>query len=468
MLIYWIRNDFRFIDNEAMNYLLNYNGEKLCFYSYDESKFKERSAQKWWLYKSLTSFRNNLEDKKNKFNFFINSELNSTKHLLKKYKIHQIVWNKLYLPNEILIEKEIINFLNKNGVSYKIFSSNLLLSPQKTRKKDNTPFQVFTPFWKNAEDVYLREYSYNKSSVKLEKKIQVKKFKELEIILPKKKWYKKFEKYWIVGEYEANKRLNNFKTKNIFNYDKTRDFPEIDGTSKLSPYLSFGEISAKEIFNQYSLIDKKNIGTRKFINEIGWREFAYHLVFHFPQMLKKNLRKNFDNFPWSSNKNHLKKWKEGKTGYPIVDAAMRQMYEIGWMHNRLRMVSGSFLVKHLRINWIEGEKYFKDSLLDYDTANNVSGWQWIAGCGADAAPYFRIFNPMTQGEKFDPNGTFVKKWVPELNALPKKFIHKPWELPNEEAYKINFNLKRDYYEPIVNHVEARQAALNAFEHTKNK
>ena len=468
MLIYWIRNDFRFIDNEALNYLSNYNGKKLCFYSYDESKFKDRSAQKWWLYKSLTNFRSNLEDKKYKFNFFVNSELNSIKSLLKKNKIHQIAWNKVYLPNEIFIEKEIINFLDKNKILYKKFSSNLLSSPQKTRKKDDTPFQVFTPFWKNAEDVYLREYSYSKSNIKLEKNVQVKKYKEFQIILPQKKWYKKFEKYWVVGEYEANKRLNNFKIKNIFNYDKTRDFPEIDGTSKLSPYLSFGEISAKEIFNQYSLIDKKNIGTRKFINEIGWREFAYHLVFHFPQMLKKNLRKNFDNFPWSSNKNHLKKWKEGKTGYPIVDAAMRQMYEIGWMHNRLRMVSGSFLVKHLRINWIEGEKYFKDSLLDYDTANNVSGWQWIAGCGADAAPYFRIFNPMTQGEKFDPNGTFVKKWVPELNALPKKFIHKPWELPNEEAYKINFSLKRDYYEPIVNHVEARQAALNAFEHTKNK
>ena len=468
MLIYWIRNDFRFIDNEALNYFSNYDGKKICCYSYDENKFKERSAQKWWLYKSLTNFRNNLEEKKFKFHFFNDTESNTIKKLLKQNKINQIVWNKIYLPNEISIEEEIIEILNKNKISYKIFSSNLLLDPQKTRKKDNTPFQVFTPFWKNEENLYLKQYNYKNLNTNLPRNKNSKIHKEFEIILPKKNWYKKFEKYWTVGENEACRKLINFKTKNIFDYDKTRDFPDIDGTSKLSPHLSFGEISSREIFEQYQKIKKKNIGTRKFINEIGWREFAYHLVYHFPKMLKKNLRKNFDNFPWSTNKIHLEKWKRGKTGYPLVDAAMRQMYEIGWMHNRLRMVTGSFLVKHLRINWIEGEKYFKDTLLDYDTANNVSGWQWIAGCGADAAPYFRIFNPITQSEKFDPDGKFIKKWIPELKALPKKFIHKPWEIPEDLAAKINFNLKQNYYEPIVNHAEARQAALNAFEHTKKK
>ena len=183
-------------------------------------------------------------------------------------------------------------------------------------------------------------------------------------------------------------------------------------------------------------------------------------------MMDKNLRKNFDNFPWSKNLKNLDKWKKGLTGYPIVDAAMKQLYETGWMHNRLRMVVGSFLVKHLRINWIEGEKYFKDTLLDYDVANNVSGWQWIAGCGADAAPYFRIFNPITQGEKFDTEGEFVKYWIPNLKNLPKKFIHQPWELPENDAKLVNFNLKRDYVEPIVNHKEARTAALQAFEFTK--
>lgn len=465
MLIYWIRNDFRFIDNESLTYFSNYKDKKLCFFSYDEEKFKNRSAQKWWLYKSLTNFRNNLEKKNYNFHFELNDEFNAIKKIIKKFKVNKLIWNKVYLPDEIEIENNIIRILNKNNIEYKIYSSNLLLNPSETRKKDGTPFQVFTPFWRNEEELYLKKYNYKNNKIKLIK-IGNKNYKEFEKILPKKKWYKKFEKYWQTGEFEANNKINKFINNEIFNYEKNRDYPGIEGTSKLSPHLAFGEISSREIFHKYYLIDKKNVNTRKFINEIGWREFAYHLINHFPEMIKKNLRKNFDKFPWSKNKEHLKKWKEGKTGYPIIDAAMRQLYETGWMHNRLRMVTGSFLVKHLRINWIEGEKYFKDTLLDYDTANNVSGWQWIAGCGADAAPYFRIFNPMTQGEKFDSEGIFVKRWIPKLKNIPKKYIHKPWELPVEEAQKIHFNLKTDYYEPIVEHAKARQAALIAFEQTK--
>ncbi len=466
MLVYWIRNDFRFIDNESLTYFSKYKNKKICLFSYDEKKFKNRSAQKWWLYKSLTVFRNSLEKKQFKFHFEFNNELDSIKKVIKKFKINEIVWNKIYLPKEIEIENNIIKILNQNNIQFKIFNSNLLLNPSKTRKKDDTPFQVFTPFWKNEEFIYLNNYNYKNNKIKIENNKTTKSFKEFEKILPKKKWYQKFEKYWKTGEFEANKKINEFINKEIFSYDKNRDYPSINGTSKISPHLAFGEISSREIFNKYFLINKKNIGTRKFINEIGWREFAYHLINHFPQMTERNLRKNFDNFPWSKNKDHLEKWKQGKTGYPIIDAAMRQLYETGWMHNRLRMVTGSFLVKHLRINWIEGEKYFQDTLLDYDTANNVSGWQWIAGCGADAAPYFRIFNPITQGEKFDTDGLFIKEWLPSLKHVPKKFIHKPWELPITEAKKIKFNLKKDYYEPIVDHAKARQAALTAFEHTK--
>ncbi len=207
---------------------------------------------------------------------------------------------------------------------------------------------------------------------------------------------------------------------------------------------------------------KKNIGFRKYINEIGWREFAHHLINHFPDMETGNLRKQFDQFKWVKDNNKLKKWKMGMTGYPIVDAGMRELYETGWMHNRVRMITASFLVKHLRIHWMEGEKHFRDSLLDFNTANNIAGWQWVAGCGADAAPYFRIFNPILQGEKFDPEGIYVKQWVKELSNVPKKFIHKPWELPGEESEKINFNLEKDYTKPIVKHEEARKLALQAF------
>ena len=201
----------------------------------------------------------------------------------------------------------------------------------------------------------------------------------------------------------------------------------------------------------------KTIGTSKFLAEIGWREFNHSLINHFPYMIKNNYSKKFDKFPWEKNSKFLTSWKKGLTGYPIVDAGMRELYSTGWMHNRVRMIVGSFLVKHLLINWKEGEKYFRNCLLDYSPANNVAGWQWVAGCGADAAPYFRIFNPILQGEKFDKEGKYVKKWVPELKNIPNKFIHKPWEFIDGK-----FKLGRDYPLPIVKHEEARSKALNAF------
>ena len=218
--------------------------------------------------------------------------------------------------------------------------------------------------------------------------------------------------------------------------------------------------------NKCLMIKSKKIGFRKFINEIGWREFSHSLLHNFPEMEKNNLRKEFDKFNWIKNDEFLKKWKKGLTGYPIVDAGMRELYETGWMHNRVRMITASFLVKHLRIHWKEGEKYFRNSLIDFNIANNVSGWQWVAGTGADASPYFRIFNPILQGEKFDPNGEYVTKWCPELKNVPIEFLHKPWEMPEQMQNQINFKLGHSYPLPIVKHVEARNSALKAFQDLK--
>jgi len=466
MLIFWLRNEFRLSDNEALSYYSKHKEKGFAFYAYDQHKFKGRSAQKWWIYKTLLNFEEKISNVGIKFIFSYDDEVSFIKSIIKKNKISEICWNKIHSPTEEKIENEIIQILKKNKIKYNIFGSNLLQDPSACRKKDNTPFQVFTPFWRNAEKIFLDKYEYKNYPIQKSKPLKNQNSKEIEKILPNKKWYFKFEKYWKPGEEQALIKIDNFTKENINKYDTLRDIPAVNGTSKLSPHLAFGEISPKNIYNKCINLKNKKIGVTKFVNEIGWREFAYHLICHFPIILKKNLRKNFDNFPWSKNAGHLEKWKKGLTGYPIVDAAMKQLYETGWMHNRLRMVTGSFLVKHLRINWIEGEKYFKDTLLDYDIANNTSGWQWIAGCGADAAPYFRIFNPITQGEKFDPDGRFVKQWIPSLKNLPKKFIHKPWELPLNDATKINFDLKRDYIVPIVDHKTAREAALKAFEVTK--
>ena len=276
--------------------------------------------------------------------------------------------------------------------------------------------------------------------------------------MKKKKWHLNFKKFWNPSEEKALENTKYFIKNGLSNYGKDRDIPSIEGT-----YLTFGQIHVETIWEECQKIEKKGEGYRKYINELGWREFSHSLINYFPEMLKGNLRKDFDHFPWQENKKHLTAWQKGMTGYPIVDAGMRELYETGWMHNRVRMVTASFLVKHLRIHWQEGEKYFRDCLLDFNEASNIAGWQWVAGCGADAAPYFRIFNPILQGERFDPLGEYVKKWIPELSNIPKKFVHRPWEL--DEKIK-DFELGKTYPKPIVIHEEARKAALEAFQKIK--
>ena len=269
----------------------------------------------------------------------------------------------------------------------------------------------------------------------------------------------------IATRLQAINTLNSFLHSRGQNYTFEMSSPITaeNSCSRISPYLAFGQIHVETIWEETQKIERKSNGYRKYINELGWREFSHSLINYFPQMLKGNLRKEFDKFPWQNNKKHLNAWKQGLTGYPIVDAGMRELYETGWMHNRVRMITASFLVKHLRINWTEGEKFFRDSLLDFNEANNVAGWQWVAGCGADAAPYFRIFNPILQGEKFDPEGNYVKKWVPEISNLPKEFLHKPWEL---NISIKGFELGKTYPKPIVIHEEARNEALKAFKSIK--
>ena len=349
------------------------------------------------------------------------------------------------------------NFKQKK-IDFNVFKGNILNEFDEVKKSDGTPFKVFTPFWRNAEKVYLEKIPPKEKKIsKCSKKVSY--FQNgisEKDIYPKKKWFKKFENYWKPSEENAYKELKNFLANRIENYADSRNFPSTAGTSKLSPFIKHGQIHVETIWEECNKVKKGRVS--KFLAEIGWREFNHCLINFFPHMLTGNYSKKFDKFPWEKNSKLLLAWKKGLTGYPIVDAGMRELYSTGWMHNRVRMIVGSFLVKHLLINWIEGEKHFRNCLLDYNEANNVSGWQWVAGCGADAAPYFRIFNPILQGEKFDKEGDYVKKWLPELKNVPKKFIHKPWELNDENILKLNV----DYPKPVVKHEEARAKALNAF------
>ena len=454
----WLREDFRLDKNFALLEATKNHRSVCAFYLYKEKKFLKQEAQKWWLYESLKNFQEKLKN--------LNVSLQAIK--TESYKIFyiklitnknfSIYWNKVYEPDYHKFDATLSNILEKNKINFKIFKGNILNEPIEINKKDNTPFKVFTPFWRSAEKYY-EEKIPSKSEKVRSCKIYKNYFQNtlnFNKILPKKNWYKKFEKKWFPSEESAYKELENFVSKKVDNYTEARNFPNVIGTSKLSPYIKHGQIHVETIWSE--CIKSKKKGINKFLAEIGWREFNHSLINNFPHMLKGNYSKKFDKFPWEKNSKLLLAWKKGLTGYPIVDAGMRELYSTGWMHNRVRMIVGSFLVKHLLINWIEGEKYFKNCLLDYSEANNVSGWQWVAGCGADAAPYFRIFNPILQGEKFDKEGNYVKKWVPELFKVPKKFIHRPWEIKDENIIKIG----KEYPLPVVNHEQARKKALSIF------
>ena len=463
----WLKDDFRISNNQALKALIeDDNKEKLAIYIYEEETYLSCESQKWWLAKSLEIFQKKLVNLNISLDVIHENTSKTFKKLISNNSFNRIYWNKSCHVNDNITEEGIKKILKENNVFYKEFEANLLNPVDKIKKDDGTPFKVFTHYWKKAEQNYLR--NNHKFDDKKYKNCNhdLKKNKNIQAIYPKKHWYKKFEKYWEPSEENAEKILNNFINKSIENYAIDRDIPSIEGTSKLSPYLKFGQISVHKIMQKCLEIKNKKIGYRKYVNEIGWREFCHSLLHNFPEMEKNNLRKDFNNFKWNKNEKLLLKWKKGLTGYPIVDAGMRELYETGWMHNRVRMIVASFLVKHLRIHWMEGEKHFRNTLLDFNIANNVAGWQWVAGTGADAAPYFRIFNPILQGEKFDSNGNYIKKWCPELNNLPNEFLHKPWEMPEELQMEKNIIIGKTYPFPIVKHEEARNSALKAFQDLK--
>ena len=462
--VIWLREDFRLLRNYAL-INANKNHKKLiAVYAYKEKKFIDKKGQKWWVYKSLKNFKKDLDDYNITLQVIKTDTYKSFIEKLIKIKNISLYWNRIYEPAYLTFDRYLEKKLKFHKIDYKIFKGNVLNEFNDVKKNDNTPFKVFTPFWRVAEKIHIEKVPSPDTKIKKisQKTILFKNEMDLNDILPKKDWYKKFDKNWEPDENEALKRLKEFIKKGVNDYGNNRNIPSLTGTSKLSPFIKHGQIHVETIWNEVNKEKKNKNNANKFLAEIGWREFGHSLINYFPHMITGNYSKKFDKFPWKPNTKFLDRWKKGLTGYPIVDAGMRELYETGWMHNRVRMIVGSFLVKHLLINWREGEKHFRDCLLDFSEANNISGWQWVAGCGADAAPYFRIFNPILQGEKFDKEGSYIKKWVPEIKNVPKKFLHKPWEYKES----LDFKTGRDYPEPIVNHEEARAKALDAFKKIK--
>jgi deoxyribodipyrimidine photo-lyase len=393
-------------------------------------------------------------------------------------KAGAVYWNRLYEPAAIARDKQIVSELMAANIETKSFNSTLLFEPHTIANKQGGPFQVFTPYWRHClaqpiqDEVVLPTRSVLPGPTKWPRSREL---AELEL-LPSVNWADGFAKTWSPGEEGAQKRLKEFLAKKSTDYDEARDRPDEDATSGLSAHLHFGEIGPRQIWaasrvlSQDSGVFPLNNGVQRFLTEVGWREFAYHLLYHFPNTPIQPLREKFKEFPWATDPDgaKLNAWQRGLTGYPIVDAGMRQLWQTGWMHNRVRMVAASFLVKHLRLSWTHGAVWFWDTLVDADLASNTLGWQWSAGCGADAAPYFRIFAPVTQGEKFDPKGEYVRRWVPELAKLPPKFIHKPWEASADMLTQAGVRLGDNYPRPVVDHAKARIEALAAFKSLRTK
>ncbi len=351
------------------------------------------------------------------------------------------------------------------------FNAALLWEPWTIETKNETPYKVFTPFWKacQAADSPAEPQESPERIPGLETWPESLEIASLDLE-PKIDWAGGIADAWEPGEQGAMSCLERFLSEAIDDYGKDRDRPDKSGTSRLSPYLHHGEISPRRIWRavQEKLENDDNPcrGARKYLSEIAWREFGYHLLYHFPETPLEPLRPEFDSFPWADDPRGLEAWQKGQTGYPIVDAGMRELWTTGWMHNRVRMIVASFLVKDLFLPWQEGARWFWDTLVDADLANNTLGWQWAAGSGADAAPYFRIFNPVSQGERFDPQGLYVRRWVPEIAGLSDRYLHKPWEAPMKDLQGAGVDLGNAYPRPIVDHAEARQRALAAWDDLK--
>ncbi len=452
-ILVWFRQDLRLTDHPAL-WEASQIGAPLIpvfIYSNEEGKpWNIGSAAQSWLHHSLVSLQNDLQKKGLKLILRKGESLDCLKKILQESGAQSIYWNRLYEPSNIERDSHIKDYFKKQSIEVKSFKANLIFEPWEIQNQKGKAFQVFTAFWNHCARLFETIppcYPLPTNWTAPTQWPVTLKIDQLEL-LPKTPWDQNFYKNSKPGENNALDALKKFSHQAI-DYTERRNLPAQKGTSRLSSHLHFGEMSPRQIF--FEIKKLKSAGAKTFLKEIFWREFAHHLLFHFPQTPETPLRAEFKNFPWKKNNRALRAWQKGQTGYPIVDAGMRELWSTGWMHNRVRMIVASFLVKDLLIPWQEGAKWFWDTLVDADLANNTLGWQWSAGCGADAAPYFRIFNPVLQGEKFDPQGEYVRKWIPELEKIPDKLIHKPWES----------TIKTNYPAPLVDHSLARQAALQA-------
>ncbi|QWU98576.1 cryptochrome/photolyase family protein [Francisella salimarina] len=451
--IHWFRQDLRLADNPALHQASQAD-ETITIFILDENQ-EIGGASKLWLHHSLNSLNKSLD---NKLHFFRGNPLKIIKKLVKENNITDFYWNRCYDKYRIDRDTQIKQFLQEQNINVSSFNGSLLIEPWQCKKGDGTHYKVYTPFYK--ELIRIRKYRSNiakpcfNSLKKLETAADLSSLKLLE---PKLSWQNIIDQ-WQIGEVASHQILEEFLDSKVKEYKTARDFMSTDSTSKLSPYLHFGEISPNQIFNAVQSLDYIGNNEEHFIKELVWRDFSYYQIYYYPELHNKNINQKFDSFEWDNDPTLLKKWQTGHTGIPIVDAGMRELWQTGYMHNRVRMIVASFLIKNCLIHWKYGEKWFFDTLFDADFASNNANWQWVAGCGLDAAPYFRIFNPVLQAEKFEAF-EYIRKYVPELKLLPNKLLAKPWEASELVLQEAGVKLGDNYPKPVVDLKKSRDKAL---------
>lgn len=475
-IICWFRKDLRVTDHPSLAAAAKSGQPVIPLYilpdgAGSDADWPMGGASRWWLHHSLASLAVQLEKLGSRLLLRRGDPLEIIPKLAAEANAKQVQWTRAYEPWDRALDAQLKELLTDGSVACKRFAGRLIFEPEEIQTGSGTPYKVFTPFWRACQAAMpsAKPLKAPGSMLGPSRWPGSDALASWNLLPKTPDWSGGFDAMWTPGEKGAQAKLRSFLSGPVSTYANDRDRPDRSGTSELSPHLHFGEISPRQVWaaTQHAMARSgEDDGGQKFLAEIGWREFSHHLLYHWPTLPTDPFRSEFGAFPWDENASHLRAWQTGQTGYPIVDAGMRQLWQNGWMHNRIRMVVASFLIKHLLVPWQDGEAWFWDTLVDADLASNAAGWQWVAGSGADASPYFRIFNPMSQGKKFDPNGDYVRKYVPELAELPANVIHEPWVADPMTLHAAGVKLGETYPEPIVDHAQARQKALDGYKVVK--
>jgi deoxyribodipyrimidine photo-lyase len=470
--IVWFRSDLRICDHPALHAAASTGQPVICLYVLDEpSRFPMArplgGASRWWLAQSLRALQKRLQSVGSALVLRRGPAAKVIAETAREAGANTVFWNEIAQAPHQARSGAVAAALKEIGVVSHSFPGDLLASPAAIRTKDGRGLRVFTPFWRRVRALGdPPEPLPAPGRLRTGPSLAGDTVESWHLEPTQPDWAGGLRDTWTPGELAGQGRLRGFLQTGVAGYAAGRDRPDQNHTSRLSPHLRFGEISPRQVWHaaRFAVAERPSLcdDIEKFLGELGWREFCHHLLFDVPDLAVRNLQSSFDAFPWRCDEAALSAWQRGQTGYPIVDAGMRELWHSGVMHNRVRMVVASFLVKHLQIDWREGEKWFWDTLVDADPGNNPANWQWVAGCGADAAPYFRVFNPILQGEKFDPDGAYVRRWVGELARLPANLIHRPWSATPIELKSAGVDLGRTYPEPIIEHSKGRERALRAY------